>query len=96
MTIKLNTLLLVLGGLLFGVGLILGLTPMTQGGSNCGSAFVPSSGFWLSGQCSDALSSRRGISLALAIPGALFLIGGGMVTMGGKAEDVEAGATLTD
>ena len=105
MTIKLNTLLLILGGLLFGVGLILGLAPMSQSGSNCGSAFIPSRDAYvadltnvmtgygrsdISGQCDDALSSRRGIALALAIPGALLLISGGMVTISGKEEAEDA------
>jgi len=91
MTIKLNALLLTLGALLFGVGLILGLAPMSQGGANCGSAFSPSndaqvsdftdalSGFGVhdaAGQCRDALSGRRGVSLALVIPGALLALGG--------------------
>jgi len=91
MTIKINALLLTLGALLLGVGLILGLTPMSQSGSNCGSAFHPSNDAMASdyatilsghassdaaGQCKDALSSRRGIALALTIPGALLALGG--------------------
>jgi hypothetical protein len=101
MTIKLNALLLTLGALLFGVGLILGLAPMSQSGANCGSAFSPSndavvsdyadalSGFGVhdaAGQCRDALSGRRGISLALVIPGVLLALGGGVVTASGKSE----------
>ena len=99
MTIKLNALLLTLGALLFGVGLILGLAPMSQGGANCGSAFSPSNDAMVfdyttvlsghapsdaAGQCRDALSSRRGISLALIIPGALLAIGGALVTAAGS------------
>jgi len=98
MTIKLNALLLTLGALFFGVGLILGLAPMSQGGANCGSAFSPSNDALVSdyadilggqiasdasGQCKDALSSRRGISLALVIPGALLALSGAMVTAAG-------------
>ena len=99
MTIKLNALLLTLGALLLGVGLILGLTPMSQSGSNCGSAFSPSNDALASdyaavyggqanpdasGRCSDATSSRRGIALALTIPGALLAIGGLAATGAGN------------
>jgi len=108
MTIKLNALLLTLGALFFGVGLILGLAPMSQSGANCGSAFSPSNDALVSdytdiltgfgstdaaGQCKDALSSRRGISLALVIPGALLAIGGALVTASSKVEAKDA--TLT-
>ena len=79
MTIKLNTLLLILGTLFFGAGLILGLAPMSQSGSNCGSAFIPD--MYAGSRCDDALSSWRGISLALIIPGALLLFSGGVVTV---------------
>lgn len=103
-TVKLNTLLLILGGLLFGVGLILGLVPMSQSGANCGSAFIASTDATvadytnvltgqgmsdIAGQCSDALSSRRGIALAVTIPGALLLIGGGVMKMVEVGDDVE-------
>lgn len=91
MTIKLNALLLTLGALLFGVGLILGLAPMSQSGANCGSAFSPSTDAQVSdltaamegqanpnssSQCRDALSGQRGIALALIIPGVLLALGG--------------------
>ena len=89
MTIKLNALLLTLGALLFGVGLILGLTPMSQSGSNCGSAFSPNGYSIQPSLCNDALSSRRGIALALTIPGALLALIGAAVTASGKT-DVEA------
>jgi hypothetical protein len=81
MTIKLNTLLLILGTLFFGAGLILGPAPMTQSGDNCGSAFSPSA-YAYTAKCSDALSGWRGIALALVIPGALLLGAGGVATIG--------------
>lgn len=94
MVIKLDALLLTLGGLLLGVGLILGLAPMSQSGTNCGSAFHPSSDGLVSdytnalsgrglsnvaGECNDALSSRHGIALALVVPGILLgIVGAGV------------------
>jgi len=108
MTIKLNALLLTLGALLFGVGVILGFTPMSQSGSNCGSAFSPSNDALASdytavlmgqanpdasGRCSDATSSRRGIALALTIPGALLLVGGAIVTVSGKSDQAKTDAS---
>jgi len=99
MTIKLNALLLTLGALVFSVGLILGLAPMSQSGANCGSAFSPSNDAMANdyaavlsghasgdtaGQCKDALSSQRGIALALTIPGALLALGGLAATGAGK------------
>jgi hypothetical protein len=89
MTIKLNALLLTLGAMLLGVGLILGLVPMSQSGSNCGSAFSPNGYSIQPSLCNDALSSRRGIALALTIPGALLALIGAAVTASGKT-DVEA------
>ena len=88
MTVKLNALLLILGGLVFGVGLILGLAPMTQGG-DCGSAFIPSV-YAYTDQCKDALSGWRGVALALVIPGVLLLGAGGVATISDKeqAKDV--------
>ncbi len=95
MVVKMNALLLVVGGLLLGVGLLLGLAPMSQSGASCGSAFSPSNGGLVAdfsnalggrglsnvaGQCKDALSSRRGVALALVIPGALVALGGVGVT----------------
>lgn len=103
-TIKLNALLLILGGTLFGVGLILGLVPMSQSGANCGSAFIASTDATvadytnvltgqgmsdIAGQCSDALSGRRGLALAVTIPGAVLLIGGGVMKMAEVGDDVE-------
>ena len=93
MTIKLNALLLTLGALLFGVGLILGLTPMSQSGSNCGSAFSPNGYSIQPSLCNDALSSRRGIALALTIPGALLLVGGAIVTVSGKSDQAKTDAS---
>jgi hypothetical protein len=89
MTIKLNTLLLILGTLFFGAGLILGLAPMSQSGYDCGSAFSPN-GYNGAAQCKDALSGWRGVSLALIIPGALLALSGGVVTISDKekADDV--------
>jgi len=86
MTIKLNALLLTLGAMLFGVGLILGLTPMSQSGSNCGSAFSPNGYSIQPSLCSDALSPRRGIALALTIPGALLALSGVVVTAVGTSK----------
>jgi len=82
MTVKLNALLLILGALLFGAGLILGLAPMSQSGSNCGSAFIPD--MYAGSRCDDALSGWRGIALALVIPGALLLGAGGVATISDK------------
>lgn len=92
MNVKLEDLLLALGGVLLGVGLILGLTPLSDGGVNCGSAFtgVSSDAYGAdltntmiggeltdhNGACEDAVSSRRGPALALAIPGAAALVVG--------------------
>jgi hypothetical protein len=44
----------------------------------------------ISGQCSDALSSRRGIPLAAVIPGVLLLIGSGVMIVGAKVDDDQA------
>lgn len=72
---------LLIGSILFGIGLILGLVPMSQGGANCGSAYIPAS-YWLSSPaCDDATSSRRGIALALTIPGAILLTAGGIMKL---------------
>jgi len=110
MTIKLHTLLLALGALIFGVGLILGLAPMSQSGAGCGSAFSPSndaqvfdyttvlSGHASSdavGQCKDALSSQRGIALALIIPGALLALGGLAATGAGEQAKADAAKRTT-
>ena len=84
MTVKLNTLLLILGALFLGVGLILGLTPMTQSGANCGSAFIPWEYTKYQATCIDALSGWRGIALALIIPGVLLLLSGGVATISDK------------
>lgn len=86
MTIKLSALLVTIGILVFGIGLILGLTPMTQSGSNCGSAFSANPYSIQATLCNDALSSRRGIALALLIPGALLAVGGTLAMIGEAAE----------
>lgn len=80
-TVKLNALLLILGGLLFGVGLILGLVPMSQSGVGCGSAFIPARYLLSSDRCDDATSGRRGIALALAIPGVVLLASAGVMKL---------------
>jgi hypothetical protein len=91
MGIKLNALLLTLGALIFGVGLILGLTPMSQSGSNCGAAFSPNEYSIQPTLCNDTLSSRRGIALALVIPGALLALGGVVATGTGSTEKAKHG-----
>lgn len=88
--------LLIAGGVLACVGLVLGLTPITQGGSNCGSAFKPSDDAAVNDltsvmvglgdpgtedACSDATSSRKAVSLALLIPGGALVLAGGLVVV---------------
>lgn len=91
MTITLKQLLILLGGVLLVIGLVLGLTPISHDGGPCGSAFISSDdtsresldrsmsigGDWRAFEagCTDAVSSRRTIALALTIPGALLLVG---------------------
>lgn len=104
MTVKVNTLLIILGALVLGGGLILGLSPVSQSGYDCGSAFSPSNGGLvadysralggygqsnISGKCDDALSSRRGIALALTIPGALLAGAGVVLTLAGTKKAAE-------
>ena len=86
MTIKLGALLVTIGSLVFGIGLILGLTSMTQSGSPCGSAFSPNEYTQYDAQCVDALSGRRGIALALTIPGAALAVVGVLVMLGEATE----------
>jgi hypothetical protein len=99
MTITPKHLLLILGGTLLAIGLVLGLVPVTYDGGPCGSAFVGSddqdvealvrsmSGsdpFAFDAGCTDALSSRRTIALALTIPGALLVGAGGWIAANEK------------
>lgn len=84
MTVKLEQLLLVLGGTLLGVGLVLGLVPVKADGVTCGTAltgqtddaFVSDLTASMMGKststdssCEDSLSGRRAISLGLGLPG---------------------------
>jgi hypothetical protein len=93
MTMRLTSVLLLLCGVILAAGLTLGLTPLPAAGSDCGSAFSPSTAAAhddtvsefsgaLSGRAADATaadqraaatSSRRGMSLAWAIPGGLLV-----------------------
>ena len=85
MTVKVNTLLIILGALVLAGGLILGLSPMTQRGWNCGSPFSPNPYTVQPALCSDTLSGPRGIALALTIPGGLLAVAGvGMSLAGTK------------
>ena len=79
------------GGVLLGVGLVLGLMPVSVGGVGCGSGLFASSGGRVddvyrsmvglrdvgsASACADATSGRRAVALALGVPGALLVAGG--------------------
>lgn len=91
MTIKLDQLLMVLGGTLLAIGLVLGVMPVSSEGTPCGTAFTGASrdahiadltnSFGgrltdVNGSCEDALSGRRAPALALAVPGAILAVVG--------------------
>lgn len=78
------TTLAVLGGALALVGLVLGLVPLSENGYACGSAFAPDKSASLYAAldgadsistCADTVASRRGLALALLIPGAVVALG---------------------
>lgn len=95
MMMRVEHLLLMLGGALLGVGLILGLMPVTAEGVSCGTgvtgasgdAFVSDLTSSMLGRtggadraCADALSSRRAVAWGLLIPGAV-LTGAGLIVL---------------
>lgn len=84
MTIKLEHLLLVLGGTLLAVALFLGFMPVTADGASCGGALTGANA--LTAACVDALSARRTLTWALIIP-ALVLIGAGVWVYQGPQND---------
>lgn len=89
MTIRLSTLIIGAGLFVAAVGAILGLVPLTHAGDGCGAPFLPSatSDVLLTDvsahedACKDLTSARRGIALALLLPGA-GLAGAGIAVIG--------------
>lgn len=94
--VDIKRVVLLVGSVLLGVGLLLGFVPLTAEGFDCGSGFVASNKTRsedifriLSGtgdptvraSCEDATGGRRGVALALTIPGGLLVLGG-LVALG--------------
>ena len=89
MTIPIRQLTWLLGGLLLGIALVLGFMPVKATGIGCGTAltgqsddaFVSDLTSSMMGRltdnrsaCSDAVASRRTVTFALGIPGAVLLL----------------------
>ena len=96
MTVKLSALLITLGSLALAAGLALGLTHLSlDSGASCGNAFRMDTSLnapMNRDLCNAQRDNRRGIALALVIPGAILALAGAGIETRARNEAALANA----